>query len=317
MFARDTSKGVGSEARGEGRERGYLSRTAAKPPVAQRAGGIYKSDYPSPAPLSMMDTCRLDKVVPVRMTEKRKHCDAARAQSTALVAQQGQPRFPIQPQFQQAQAHVLLPQAQTQGLFSQQAQPPLVSRSELMAIVKEVLQPLVSASTQDGKPDAQQLITVFDSPKEGMAKPAFFGKFTRVDAREPRPHGADNSADAGGADAGGADAAAGTNVVDDPVKATVGNKKARLSVREAMLAVEASMGNGRAAPNMKRPAAATPSTMRRPAAAVQGRIILEKSRSQVKAWTGIKGKGQYALFRYKNAGEIEECRRKAAKWLAS
>ena len=41
MFARDGSGGAGSEARGEGRERGYLFRTTVKPPVAQRAGGIY------------------------------------------------------------------------------------------------------------------------------------------------------------------------------------------------------------------------------------------------------------------------------------
>ena len=41
IYARDTSKGVGSEARGEGRERGNLIETTSKPPVAQRAGGIY------------------------------------------------------------------------------------------------------------------------------------------------------------------------------------------------------------------------------------------------------------------------------------
>ena len=40
MFARDGSRGAGSEARGEGRERGYLFRTTSKPHVAQRAGGI-------------------------------------------------------------------------------------------------------------------------------------------------------------------------------------------------------------------------------------------------------------------------------------
>ena len=40
MFARDTSKRAGSEARGEGREGGYLVETIPKPPVAQRAGGI-------------------------------------------------------------------------------------------------------------------------------------------------------------------------------------------------------------------------------------------------------------------------------------
>ena len=40
MFARDTSKGSGSEARGEGRERCIFIGTSAKQPVAQRAGGI-------------------------------------------------------------------------------------------------------------------------------------------------------------------------------------------------------------------------------------------------------------------------------------
>ena len=34
MFARDGSKRAGSEARGEGRERGYLSRTTSKPPAS-------------------------------------------------------------------------------------------------------------------------------------------------------------------------------------------------------------------------------------------------------------------------------------------
>ena len=33
-------KRIGSEARGEGRERGNLVATTPKPPVAQRAGGI-------------------------------------------------------------------------------------------------------------------------------------------------------------------------------------------------------------------------------------------------------------------------------------
>ena len=70
-----------------------------------------------------------------------------------------------------------------------------------MAIVKEVLQPLVSTSTQDGQPDAQQRITVFDSPKEGMAKPTFFGKFARVDASEPRSHEAGNKVDTATPDA--------------------------------------------------------------------------------------------------------------------
>ena len=41
MFAGDTSKRAGSEARGEGRERGNLLETAAKPPDTQRAGGIH------------------------------------------------------------------------------------------------------------------------------------------------------------------------------------------------------------------------------------------------------------------------------------
>ena len=40
MFARATSRPAGSEARGEGRERGNLIETTSKPPVAQRAGGI-------------------------------------------------------------------------------------------------------------------------------------------------------------------------------------------------------------------------------------------------------------------------------------
>ena len=40
MCARDTSRPAGSRARGEGRERGNLPVTTAKPPVAQRAGGI-------------------------------------------------------------------------------------------------------------------------------------------------------------------------------------------------------------------------------------------------------------------------------------
>ena len=44
MFARDTSGRVGSEARGECREIGYLSRGTAKLPVAQRAGGILSGD---------------------------------------------------------------------------------------------------------------------------------------------------------------------------------------------------------------------------------------------------------------------------------
>jgi len=40
MFARDTSEGAGSEARGEGRERGNLIETIPEPPDAQMAGGI-------------------------------------------------------------------------------------------------------------------------------------------------------------------------------------------------------------------------------------------------------------------------------------
>ena len=40
VCARDTSKGAGSRARGEGRERGYLPATTAKSPVAQGTGGI-------------------------------------------------------------------------------------------------------------------------------------------------------------------------------------------------------------------------------------------------------------------------------------
>ena len=42
MFARDTSKRAGSEARGEGRDGGNLIETIPKPLVAQRAGGMYK-----------------------------------------------------------------------------------------------------------------------------------------------------------------------------------------------------------------------------------------------------------------------------------
>ena len=40
MCTRDTSRPAGSEARGEGRERGNLLVTTSKPPVAQGAGGI-------------------------------------------------------------------------------------------------------------------------------------------------------------------------------------------------------------------------------------------------------------------------------------
>ena len=40
MCARATSRPAGSEARGEGRERGNLTNTTSKPPVAQGAGGI-------------------------------------------------------------------------------------------------------------------------------------------------------------------------------------------------------------------------------------------------------------------------------------
>ena len=40
MYARDISKGAGSEARGKGREMGNLLDTTPKPPVAQRATGI-------------------------------------------------------------------------------------------------------------------------------------------------------------------------------------------------------------------------------------------------------------------------------------
>ena len=44
MFARATSKGAGSRARGEGRERGNLPNATPKPPVAQGAGGIKKKE---------------------------------------------------------------------------------------------------------------------------------------------------------------------------------------------------------------------------------------------------------------------------------
>ena len=40
MYTRDRSRPAGSEARGEGRERGNLVETTSKPPDAQRAGGI-------------------------------------------------------------------------------------------------------------------------------------------------------------------------------------------------------------------------------------------------------------------------------------
>ena len=42
MCARATSRPAGSEARGEGRERGNLLDTTSEPPDAQRAGGVYK-----------------------------------------------------------------------------------------------------------------------------------------------------------------------------------------------------------------------------------------------------------------------------------
>ena len=41
MYTRDTSKPAGSEARGDGRERGNLIEATSKPLVAQRAGGIF------------------------------------------------------------------------------------------------------------------------------------------------------------------------------------------------------------------------------------------------------------------------------------
>ena len=47
IYARDTHRPAGSEARGEGRERGNLLDTTPKPPVAQRAGGIYQNDQKS------------------------------------------------------------------------------------------------------------------------------------------------------------------------------------------------------------------------------------------------------------------------------
>ena len=46
MFVRDTSKGPGSEGRGEGRERVNSPETILKPPVAQRASDLeHKSDF--------------------------------------------------------------------------------------------------------------------------------------------------------------------------------------------------------------------------------------------------------------------------------
>ena len=41
MYTRDTQRGTGSRARGEGRQRGNLQVITPKPPVAQRVGGIY------------------------------------------------------------------------------------------------------------------------------------------------------------------------------------------------------------------------------------------------------------------------------------
>ena len=43
IYALDRSRGAGSEAGGEGRERGNLIETTPKPPVAQRAGGVIDS----------------------------------------------------------------------------------------------------------------------------------------------------------------------------------------------------------------------------------------------------------------------------------
>ena len=48
MFARDGSKLAGSEARGEGRERGNLIETTPKPPVTQRAGGTSVETFQNP-----------------------------------------------------------------------------------------------------------------------------------------------------------------------------------------------------------------------------------------------------------------------------
>ena len=45
------------------------------------------------------------------------------------------------------------------------------------------------------------------------------------------------------------------------------------------------------------------------------RIIVERSRSQVKAWTGIKGKGQYHVIKYSDESEIEGLKKKCEKWL--
>ena len=44
-------------------------------------------------------------------------------------------------------------------------------------------------------------------------------------------------------------------------------------------------------------------------------ISIEKSRSRVKAWTGIKGQGQYGLFPYKDAKGLESSLRKAKQFL--
>ena len=47
MYTPATSKGTGSEARGEGWVRGHLIEIISKPPVAKRARGIFLVPHPS------------------------------------------------------------------------------------------------------------------------------------------------------------------------------------------------------------------------------------------------------------------------------
>ena len=65
MYARAISKPAGSEARGEGRERGNLKVTTSQPLVGQRAGGIreygFRTSGTFVASLSGV-RCRLCKV---------------------------------------------------------------------------------------------------------------------------------------------------------------------------------------------------------------------------------------------------------------
>ena len=51
------------------------------------------------------------------------------------------------------------------------------------------------------------------------------------------------------------------------------------------------------------------------AKAPKASISIEKSRSRVKAWTGIKGQGQYGLFPYKDAKGLALATKKAKEFL--